>query len=264
MQLRSKKCVECGAAISSSDTVCPYCGAIQPSVTETRTFVSEDEPKKRRKSYLDGRSYLLQGEEVVGTFMPDREFRRRAFRSSFLASFIMLLFVTSFGILTGISGLGPLSALTVVLFVLTSIGVPLIISLPVSFLQIKKIFSVVYVITDKRVIIPQLRKKSGPVIMPIPDISRAVVVKSGRIKSEGQRQQYSVAFMPAGTTLFSSQSAPEVSFRDLFNSMRGSGRQASVRMLLTNSFRIISLDEAQKGLLMFNTLKKPATDKTAQ
>ena len=260
--MRSKKCVECGAVLSPSDTVCPYCGAIQPSVADTKTFVSDDEAKSKRKSYTDGRSFLLPGEEVVGTFVPDKEFKRRAFRTSFLASFITLLFLTGIGIVTGISGLGPLSALTVILFVLTSVGVPLIISLPISLLQIKKIFSVVYVITDKRVIIPQLRKKNGPVIMPIPDISRAVVVKNGRIKSEGQQQQYSLAFLPAGSTLFSNQSSPEVSYRELFNSMRGSGRQTSLRMLLTNSFRIISLDEAQKGLLMFNTLKKPASDKT--
>ena len=111
--LRNKKCVECGASISASDTVCHYCGAIQVAATSKNTFVPEGETEKHRKSYLDGRSYLLEGEKIVGAFVPDKAFKRRAFRSAFLASFISLLLVTGFGILTETNGFGSVSTLNV-------------------------------------------------------------------------------------------------------------------------------------------------------
>ncbi|MGC8515037.1 MAG: zinc ribbon domain-containing protein [Thermoplasmata archaeon] len=261
--MRSKKCAECGAVISASDTVCPFCGAIQATGTSKNAFVPEAEMQERRKSYLDGRTYLLQGEEVVGTFMPDMGFKRRAFRSAFLASFIYLLIVTGFGIFTGISGLGPLSALSVILFVLTTVGVPLLISLPISFVQIRKLFSVVYVITSKRIIIPQVRKKNGPVIMRIADVPAALLVKNRRIKSESEEQQYSLTFLPPGSAIPANQTNPQVTLRDLFTSMRRMGRQSSLRLLITNSFRLISFEEAQKGLSMFNSLKQPVADKAS-
>ena len=136
--LRNKKCVECGASISASDTVCPYCGAIQVAATSKNTFVPEGETEKHRKSYLDGRSYLLEGEEIVGAFMPDKAFKSRAFRSAFLASFITLLLVTGFGILTETNGFGSASTLNVLIAILISIGIPIAISLPITIVQIKR------------------------------------------------------------------------------------------------------------------------------
>ena len=259
--LRNKKCVDCGAVISASDTVCPYCGAIQASVTSKNTFVAEGETEKHRKSYLDGRSYLLEGEEIVGTFMPDKAFTRRAFRSAFLGSFLSLLIVTGFGILTGTNGLGSVSTLNVLIAILVSVGVPIAISLPLAIVQIKRIFDVVYVITSKRVIIPQVRKKNKPVIMRIADVPNALIVKTGRIKSENESQQYSLTFLPPGSVFPANQGSLQLSLRDLFVAMRGKGRQSSLRLFITNSFRLISLEDAQKGLSMFNSLKQPAADK---
>ena len=259
--LRNKKCVECGALISASDTVCPYCGAIQATAISKNTFVPEGETEKHRKSYLDGRSYLLEGEEIVGAFMPDKTFKRRAFRSAFLASFITLLLVTGFGILTETNGFGSASTLNVLIAILISIGIPIAISLPITIVQIKRIFGVVYVITNKRVIIPQVRKKNGPVIMRIADVPNALIVKNGRSKSEGESQQYSLTFLPPGSAIAANQTSLQVSIRDLFVAMRGKGRQSSLRLFITNSFRLLSLEEAQKGLSMFNSLKQPAADK---
>ena len=45
---------------------------------------------------------MLEGEEIVGAFMPDKAFKRRSFRSAFLASFITLLLVIGSDIAIGI------------------------------------------------------------------------------------------------------------------------------------------------------------------
>ena len=249
--LRNKKCVECGAVIAGSDTVCPYSAAIQATATSKNTYLTEGETEKHRKSYLDGRSYLLKGEEIVGTFMPDKAFKRRAFRSAFLASFISLLLVTGFGILTETNGFGSVSTLNVFFAILASIGIPIAISLPITIVQIKRIFGVVYVITNKKV------------IMRIADVPNALIVKNGRSKSEGESQQYSLTFLPPGSAIAANQTSLQVSIRDLFVAMRGKGRQSSLRLFITNSFRLLSLEEAQKGLSMFNSLKQPAADKAS-
>ena len=245
--LRNKKCVECGAVIAGSDTVCPYSAAIQATATSKNTYLTEGETEKHRKSYLDGRSYLLKGEEIVGTFMPDKAFKRRAFRSAFLASFISLLLVTGFGILTETNGFGSVSTLNVFFAILASIGIPIAISLPITIVQIKRIFGVVYVITNKRVIIPQVRKKNGPVIMRIADVPNALIVKNGRSKSEGESQQYSLTFLPPGSAIPANQTDLQVSLRDLFISMRGMGRQSSLRLLITNSFSSFHLKKLKRA-----------------
>jgi hypothetical protein len=233
--LRNKKCVECGAVIAGSDTVCPYSAAIQATATSKNTYLTEGETEKHRKSYLDGRSYLLKGEEIVGTFMPDKAFKRRAFRSAFLASFISLLLVTGFGILTETNGFGSLSTLNVFFAILASIGIPIAISLPITIVQIKRIFGVVYVITNKKV------------IMRIADVPNALIVKNGRSKSEGESQQYSLTFLPSGSAIPANQTGLQVSLRDLFISMRGMGRQSSLRLLITNSFSSFHLKKLKRA-----------------
>ncbi len=233
--LRNKKCVECGAVIAGSDTVCPYSAAIQATATSKNTYLTEGETEKHRKSYLDGRSYLLKGEEIVGTFMPDKAFKRRAFRSAFLASFISLLLVTGFGILTETNGFCSVSTLNVFFAILASIGIPIAISLPITIVQIKRIFGVVYVITNKKV------------IMRIADVPNALIVKNGRSKSEGESQQYSLTFLPSGSAIPANQTGLQVSLRDLFISMRGMGRQSSLRLLITNSFSSFHLKKLKRA-----------------
>ncbi len=233
--LRNKKCVECGAVIADSDTVCPYSAAIQATATSKNTYLTEGETEKHRKSYLDGRSYLLKGEEIVGTFMPDKAFKRRAFRSAFLASFISLLLVTGFGILTETNGFGSLSTLNVFFAILASIGIPIAISLPITIVQIKRIFDVVNVITNKRV------------IMRIADVPNALIVKNGRSKSEVESQQHSLTFLPPGSAIPANQTGLQVSLRDLFISMRGMGRQSSLRLLITNSFSSFHLKKLKRA-----------------
>jgi len=254
--LGKKKCVQCGSLISVSDTVCPYCGAVKLTDTSKNIYAAETGTKKHKNSYLDGRSYMLEDEELVSTFMPDKAFKRRPFRSAFLASFISLFILTGFGILTKSNGSAILSTLNIIFAILVLIDI-------FKLMDNNKVFSIIYVITKKRVIIPQVRKKNGPTIMRIPDVSSAFIIKTGRIKSESEKQQYLLTFMPRGYPFASDLSNSPVSLSYLNTSMRKTGRQVPLRLLVKNSFRYMSLDEAQKALSMFNLLKQPATEKVA-
>lgn len=255
LSLREKKCVNCGALISASEAVCPYCGAIQAPDAKSNRLVEQPDVAESYPKRSDGRSFLLDGEDALGIFMPDRKLEKKILLTQTLATFFPLIIVAVLGISQGLGTIGSDGLLTIVLVVVTSIFVPLVISMATSFYTVRKIFKVVYVISRTRIIIPQIRKKVPPHIMQIASVADAVIL--GRVKHTDRQQYYSLMFIPEGINVPHVSGGNPIPAMQLFRSLRDSGNRLMFRTLMENSFRYMSLEEANKALALFNSLKHP-------
>jgi len=253
--LRKKKCTNCGELISASEAVCPYCGAIQTSEKKSNLIAEQPDVAESHPKRNDGRSFLLDGEDALGIFKPDRKLKKKILLTQTLTAFLPLIFLVILGISHGLGTIGSQGLLAIVLLVVTAIFVPLGLSLATSYYMVRKIFRVVYVISRTRIIIPQIRRKVPPRGMQIASVADAVII--GREKTTKKQQSYSLMFIPEGVNVYHGSGGDPVPAMELLRSLRDSGSRLMFRSLMENSFRYMSLDEANKALALFNSLKHP-------